>query len=67
MNRQEQLDAASILLRVSQIDRQSIVAESEHWLWDRVRTCDFPRLEKYITEPDLVFGYNAVKMRGDNK
>jgi hypothetical protein len=34
-------DIRSMLIRLDQID---VEQQPEHWLWDRVMTCDLPRL-----------------------
>lgn len=51
MNYQEQVDVATLLARLYQIDNES---KPDHWLWEqRVLTCDFPRLGEYITDSQV--------------
>ena len=40
------LDVATVVARIEQIDREQ---RPEHWLWDRVITCDVPRLRAHLT------------------
>ena len=40
-----QMDIASIVIRCRQIHTED---EPTHWLWDRVMTCDVPRLTRYL-------------------
>jgi hypothetical protein len=58
VNRQEQLDVATLVIRLIQIKKES--GEPEHWLWERIRTCDFPRLGKYITDPEILKNYSQI-------
>lgn len=52
MNKQEQLDVASLLLRLMQINKEE---EPTHWLWEtRVIQCDVRRLREYLTDPELL-------------
>ena len=51
MNKQEQLDVATLLVRLIQIDKET---STEHWLWDRIREYDFPHLKKYITDQEIL-------------
>lgn len=51
MNKQEQLDVLSLLLRLAQINREE---PPEHFLWEtRIMQCDVRRLREYITDPML--------------
>lgn len=43
-------DIASIIIRIEQIDIQK---QPEHWLWDRVMTCDIPRLRGLLNKDVL--------------
>lgn len=52
VNRQEQLDVISLILRLEQIEKED---QPTHWLWDtRVIECDVPRLKRYITNSDII-------------
>lgn len=52
-----ELDIACFIARIAQIHTE---AEPEHWLWDRIITCDVPRLRGYLgpwTEQLLESGF----------
>jgi len=40
------LDIATLLIRLQQIDDEK---RPEHFLWDRVMTCDVPRLMRQLS------------------
>lgn len=48
-----QLDLGTLIARLEQIKEELDARDKEyregHWLWDRVITCDLPRLQKYLT------------------
>lgn len=51
MNQREELDIVTLLMRIKQINKEQV---PEHWLWDRVITCDLPRITRHIKQPDLL-------------
>ena len=47
MDKNLAVDIQCLLLRIEQINEEQ---EPEHWLWDRIVTCDVPRLDKHLLE-----------------
>jgi hypothetical protein len=45
-----EIDIASIIIRIEQINNQE---PPTHWLWDRVMTCDIPRLRRQLSPETL--------------
>lgn len=43
-------DLACVIIRIEQINIQK---EPEHWLWERVMSCDIPRLREHLSETTL--------------
>ena len=44
--RASDLDVGTVVARLEQIDREGAPT---HWLWDRVMTCDVPRLRQSLS------------------
>ena len=57
-----QLDLLTVIVRLEQIQEQG--PEPEHFVWDRVVTCDIPRLRGYLT-PETLAWEDEFKERRD--
>lgn len=57
LSEQTQLDILTLLVRLHQIDTEQ---KPEHWLWERVITCDIPRVGGLIT-PEFMAGMTVME------
>ncbi len=51
-------DLACILARLEQINSEQ---EPAHWLWDRVMTCDVPRLRHHLAALDAYLAAESTR------
>ena len=58
MNRNEQVDIATILLRILQLNREK---KPDHWIWERIKEFDVPRLMAYITDVEIRTSFDRLR------